>query len=288
MTLKMAIELYLDNLEELKRSPETVKTYKKNLDLFCRYLSSRNNCQVYVDDVTADDLEDYLSKEYNSESYSSAYRFNIITAFKCLFTFCYMKGYCKTNIAKQVKQVKRRDRERTYISGAEFEKLITVIDRTIINAVVQTMYYAGLRINECTKLTLDDVDFERNCIIVRKDKEKHTRIIPINYKLRLVLLDYVENWRDNTKNTDQFFATRTGKLSKSYVDTELRTAVRESGFSKEVTCHIMRHSFASNLVANGVDIHKVQVLLGHTSLKTTSIYLHTNMKELRKAVNMIN
>jgi integrase/recombinase XerD len=288
MKLNQAINVYLDNLIILERSPETIKTYKKNLNLLSRYLSSRNNCEVYAEDILAEDIEDYLSKKCNSDKYSSAYRFNKIAIFKCFFSFCYMNEYCKRDVAKEFGQVKKRVKERIYLTGNEFEKLTTGIMHPTIQAVVQTMYYAGLRINECIKLTLDDIDFNRNCILVKMDKTKHNRTIPINYKLKSVLLEYLESWRDNTKETENFFATKSGRVSQTYVNMELKSAVKRMGLNKNVTCHIMRHSFASNLIANGVDIYKIQLLLGHTSLKTTSLYLHTNMNELKKAVNLIN
>jgi integrase/recombinase XerD len=282
--MNTAIQDYTKHLDDIGRSLETVRTYENNLNRFHRYLGSKYNCQVYVNDVTAADFEEYLKDEQSD--CSSAYRFNMITAFKCFFSFCYKKGYVSTNIAKQVKQVRRRVKERSYLTPVEFDMLAETIDVKIINATVQVLYYAGLRINELQKLTLDDVDFEKNCITVNKDKEKHTRIIPINYKLRAVLLDYLDNYRCD-KDTDLFFVSRSGSISPNYINLVLRDASQKAGINKPVTCHIMRHSFASNLVAKGCDLNRLQKLLGHTDIKTTSIYLHTNMDELRKATNLL-
>ncbi len=284
ITMKEAIEAYLANLDDIGRSIETVETYKDNLNRFCRYLCNKYNYQVYVDDVTATDFETYLQEEH--AECSSAYRFNLITAFKCFYGYCYKKGYINTNIARQVKQVRRRVKERVYLTPPEFDKLASAIDVKLIGAAVQTLYYAGLRINELQKLTLDDVDFDKNCITVNRDKEKHTRIIPINYKLRAVLLDYLDNCRVD-KDTDLFFVSRRGSISPSYINLILKDASEKTDINKSVTCHIMRHSFASNLVAKGVDLNRIQKLLGHTDIKTTSIYLHTNMDEMRKAVNLM-
>ena len=286
LTVYDAAELFWDHLKELKRSEATTNTYRKNLDKFFRYLSSYYNYKVYVDDVSAGDLERYLYDELSSKEYSSAYRFNIITAFKCFYGFCYKKGYCKINVAKQITQVKRRVKERVYLTDSEVQKLLDVIEHPLINAVVSTMYYTGLRINECINLKDEDANFDRNCIIVRGDKEKYTREIPMNQKLKDKLTEYCVNVCER-KDNKVFFATRTGSLSANYTNLLIKEACRKANINKKVTCHILRHSFASNLVLKGADIGQVQKLLGHWDLKSTEIYLHANIDELRNTVSLM-
>jgi integrase/recombinase XerD len=177
-------------------------------------------------------------------------------------------------------------KERVYLTDTEAQRLFDAIFHPLIRVAAMTMYYAGLRINECIKLTLDDVDFYQNSITVIKDKEEHTRVIPINYKLREALMECLDN-QAITENSGNFFATKTGTLSPNYTNFILRQATKVAGLNKVITCHILRHSFASNLVSKGADIGQVQKLLGHTDLKTTEIYLHTNMDELKKTIDLI-
>ncbi len=130
MTLKEAIKDYLDYLERLGRSPETTKTYRKNLDKFRRYLHDLENYHIYVDEITAHDFEQYL--KYTCHDLSTAYRFNIITAFKGFTSYCYKKGYINTDIGKQVEQVKRRIKERDYLTPVEVEQLFKAVDHEVI------------------------------------------------------------------------------------------------------------------------------------------------------------
>ena len=287
LTVKEAIELFTEHLETLGRSPETIDTYKDNLYRFYRYLCNYYNSQIYVDKITDDDLLRYLREEYNHEYYASAYRFNIVTAFKCFLRFCYRKGYCTEDIAKKIKQVKRKVKERVYLTDKEVEKLLLCIEHPVIKAVVQTMYYAGLRISECIQLKVSDVDFEKNWIMIQEDTEGNIQKVPISHKLRSALLSYVEN-RGNSQEFDFFFATRTGKLSAGYVNLKLKEASEKAGLKKVVTNHILRHSFASNLLEKGADIFTVQKLLRHKNLKTTLIYLHADIERLRKAIELIS
>jgi integrase/recombinase XerD len=287
ITVQEALREFLSYQQELERSPETIKTYRKNLDKFFRYLGSYYNYQVYVDDIAADDVERYLDEVYDSERYSSAFRFNLITAIKCFFRYSFKKGFCKANIGKQIRQIKRRVKERVYLTEDEFIKLLEFITHPIIRLAVMVMFYAGLRINECINLLAGDMSLENNCIIVRKDKEKHTRIIPINHKLREEIIKYVDSRRE-VNETDRFFATRTGTLSANYTNVIIKQAVKAAGLNKTVTCHIFRHAFASNLVSKGADIAQVQKLLGHTDIKSTDIYLHSNMNELKQTVHLMS
>jgi integrase/recombinase XerD len=143
-----------------------------------------------------------------------------------------------------------------------------------------------MRVSECVNLTVECVDFKNNVILVRSGKGNKDRSIPINGKLRALLMDYVEGWR-NEKNTDRLFCTKSGGICPSYINRKLKVYAKEAGIAKHLTAHILRHSFASNLLKNGVDILRIQKLLGHASIKTTSIYTHTNIVDLGQAVNAL-
>jgi site-specific recombinase XerD len=95
----------------------------------------------------------------------------------------------------------------------------------------------------------------------------------------------MENWR---VTSDYFFATKnSGSLSKTTVAKVFRDTNQALEWNKNVTAHILRHSFASKLVKNDVHLVKISKLLGHSSLKTTSIYVHSNMDDLKDAVNTL-
>jgi site-specific recombinase XerD len=116
-------------------------------------------------------------------------------------------------------------------------------------------------------------------------KGRKERRIPMNEKLKKILLDYLNDSRVDM-GTDNFFSCRTGSISVIRIEEVLRETLKAMGIEKQITPHVLRHSFASNLLERGVDLFRVQKLLGHELLETTSIYLHTNMEELERAVNM--
>ena len=88
--------------------------------------------------------------------------------------------------------------------------------------------------------------------------------------------------------SEYYFATRlSGTLAATSVARVLRDTTEALGWKKKITAHIIRHSFASNLVKNNVHLVKISKLLGHSSLKTTSIYVHSNLEDLQDAVNTL-
>ena len=93
-----AIELFLEHLQATDRSPKTITNYSRFLVPFNHYLSQRFNRPAYLEEVTADDFERYLFEPPNNNNFSQTTRQTISTAFKSFYSFCYMKGYCHTNI----------------------------------------------------------------------------------------------------------------------------------------------------------------------------------------------
>jgi integrase/recombinase XerD len=210
----------------------------------------------------------------------------MITAFKSLYSFCYIKGFCSINIGKLIKNTRVETIERAYITELEFRKLVKHISSPTAYAVVNTLFYTGLRIRECLNITLDDIDLESDCISVKQGKGNKDRNIPINGRLKKVLLEYLEKYRHD-EGTENFFSGKSGGICKQYINRVLKQAEDKAGLDKHVSCHILRHSFASNLTERGVDILKVQKLLGHNSIKTTTVYLHTSIDELQEAVDLL-
>ena len=168
----------------------------------------------------------------------------------------------------------------------ELDELIQAIEHPLIQLVILTLSLTGLRISECLNLTLSDVDLTNKSILARNTKGKRDRRIPIHHDLLPKLQEYLDTWRVSTKS-DIFFATqKTGKLSPVYVNHKLHETTAKLGWTKTgISCHSLRHSFASNLVKNKQSIVLVQKLLGHAKLATTGIYTHADMEDLAEAVN---
>ncbi|WP_161946577.1 tyrosine-type recombinase/integrase [Ureibacillus xyleni] len=283
MLVTDAVKAFLKYLEAQNKSGETVAGYGKDLRIFNQYLEEQYNGLVYIDEITENDLEDYICflKEVRKLKPSSQNRY--FSSIRSFFNYATRKKLLKQNIAQNVENVRYQRKEREYLSKEELEDLFDVIEHPIIKVAIITMAYTGIRVGELTKLTPDRVDLEKQLIKVLGKGNKE-RTIPISEKLLPILIDYAENIR--FEEARHFFGTKkTGRLSAQYINNSLRLASKKIGLKQSISAHILRHSFATVLVHNDVNIVDLQRLLGHNSIRTTSIYLHTNHERLKEAVN---
>lgn len=284
-----AMENFLIHLKTTERSPRTLEIYRIGLTRFHNNLSCKLNRSLYVEEITSEDFEKFLYESPNDKNFSQSTRHTYSTAFKSFYSYCYNKGLCKTNVGKNLTPIKGKPKERIFISEEEMLKLVDSVDNEADKVLVQTMFYTGLRISEAIGLTIDDVNFQDNFINVRKLKGRYDRKIPISIKLYYVLEQYYNNYRSNFDDGgDSFFIRENSKeYTICYFNRMLKRASVKAELNINITSHIMRHSFASNLVAKGVDVVKIKKLLGHEWISTTNIYLHTNLELLKNAVDRL-
>ena len=285
MQLNNAVELFSEYVYNLDFSPNTIQRYTKDLNAFNLYLEQKYNGQVFLEDITVSDIEMFMASL--KKHYAPISRSRYLYTLRSFYKFAYKKELVEKNLALSLEPGKLPVKERHYLTEEEIEKLVEAIDHALISLVVVFLANTGLRISECLSLTLDDVDLDAGLIRVKNGKGNKDRNVPINKKLYPLIQDYRDNWRD-AYGSERFFATKkTGKLTNTYINTVLRDAVKKLGWKKKVSCHILRHSFASNLIKKKVGIVEVQKLLGHSSLKTTSVYTHVDNEQLYEAVNVL-
>lgn len=287
MKLSAAIDLFIKYQVTIERSPATIQGYNNDLQYFRKYLINKYNVPPYLEDITNQDVEDYLFYLKNELRYTASSRKRKLASLRSFYKYCYQKKYCSQNVTVDIQPIKQKQVERAYLSEEEVNAIIAAIEHRLIKLVVQTLYYTGMRISECLGLKMEDVNFEKKYIHVVNGKGGKDRIIPLNQKLTDLLLEYKRNWRPEV-GSDLFFCTEaSGGLNRNYVNKILQRTLQEINCDRKITAHTFRHSFASSLLKNNVDIVKIQKLLGHTSLVTTSIYTHTNLNELEEAVNQL-
>jgi site-specific recombinase XerD len=151
-------------------------------------------------------------------------------------------------------------------------------------ALLATYYRAGLRCNEALDLTPRDILWSKEKIRVNNGKGGKDRVVPVEASL----LETLDRWRshsDRPKRSDWFFCTLDGgRMHDSYVRHMVARYGRKAGIGIRVHPHILRHSFATEALEDGVQITEVQKLLGHEDLETTSVYLHVTDAHLDEKI----
>lgn len=287
MLLYKAKERFLRHLEGLERSQETLRGYRNILNYLEEYFAEKYNGPVYLDDIGFEDLDDFIYNMSMVRNWkpNSVQKCNY--ALRSFFGYCFRKKLYPEDISQHMEPVRGERKERIYLTELEFKALAKAIDHPIIKMIVVTMFYSGMRITECLNLKLEEVNFQEAVFHIRQAKGNVERKVPMHKKLIPRLKDYLDNYRPEVE-TDYFFATqKTGRVSAQYVNVKLKEATDKLSWSKHVTTHVLRHSFASNLIKINTNLVHVQKLLGHADLRTTSVYTHARLDELAVSLNSL-
>lgn len=151
-------------------------------------------------------------------------------------------------------------------------------------AMLELLYGTGMRVSELLQLTLNDLQLELGYLSCL-GKGNKTRIIPISTTAIESVTTYLELARNSLggQQTDYVFLNSRGsRLSRQGFWKMIKRRAREAGIEKEITPHVLRHSFATHLLENGADLRVVQEMLGHADLSTTQMYTHVNKGRLHE------
>jgi integrase/recombinase XerD len=171
------------------------------------------------------------------------------------------------------------------LTQEEAVRLIDSASNLFHRAMLMTLYSTGMRRAELCHLQVADIDSVRMLIHVRHGKRNRDRDVPLSPKLLETLREY---WRWMHPKTYLFPGTKNGWRADKPITPKVlweacREAAQTAGITKDVRPHLLRHSFATHLLENGADLPTVQLLLGHSDLKATSIYLHLSERHLKAA-----
>lgn len=152
--------------------------------------------------------------------------------------------------------------------------------------VIELLFSTGIRISELCNLTKKNINLQTGIIKIYGKGNKERIIHVCDAEVKVLLKGYIELFKDNLKLSKYFLINRLGeRLSEQSVRLMIIKYQKHIGISKHITPHMFRHSFATLLLEEGVDIRYIQKMLGHSSITTTQIYTQVNMKQQQKILN---
>ena len=177
-----------------------------------------------------------------------------------------------------IKFAKRSKKLPVVFSRAEVGAILSQISNAKHRLMIALAYGAGLRISEVINLRAADVLTDELTLHIKEAKGKKDRITVISEKLKDDLRSFLAG-----KQGDEivFASERGGKLSERAAQKVFENALRKAGINKPATFHSLRHSFATHLLENGVDVRYVQELLGHANIRTTQLYTQVTNPKLK-------
>jgi integrase/recombinase XerD len=268
------LKTYHDELLRLKYSPDTIKSYNNCFKQYCNHFI--NEDIRFVSDQSIKDFLLLLIVEFNI---SSSYENQFINAIK----FYYEKILNRPRKTYYIGRPRNQKKLPVILSVFEVSKLINSIDNIKHKAIASIFYGSGLRLSELINLKLKDIDNERMIINIWKGKYGKDRQTILSYNL----LDLLEKYVIEYNPIEYLFNGQNGAMqySKSSVQQIIKNSAKLAGINKNVHPHTLRHCFATHLLENGTDLRFIQVLLGHSDIKTTQIYTHVSTEYLKNIVS---
>ena len=265
-------ESYINKIEDIGKlrnlKPGTIRTYQNNVRDFLKFINK------HPDELTCEDARDFLLHLKNKGDKAST-----LNNKNGALVFFYKRVLGKLWDDNLVPRAINDYAIPRVLTRDEIEKLLDATPNLKYKAIFAIMYSSGLRVSEVLHLHYDDISRTNMQIYIHSAKNHTSRYALLSQRALDILTEY---WFKCGKPRDILFPNQwTGKyLTPSATGLEMLKSVERAGLPKDVHSHCLRHSFATHLLEDGVDIRYIQTLLGHRSPKSTEIYLHISNKAL--------
>lgn len=263
--------------EFLKRIETELKISKASPSTITAYLRA-NSSLLDLLNKAPEEVKDQDIKLFMAEKLADKASMSIIL-FLAAIRYAYT-SILKFDPTLGIKRPKREKSIPIVLSKDEVKKLLESIENKKTKLMLSMIYACGFRVSELVNLKLADLDFDEDIGHVRMGKGRKDRIFNIPKALKSQLEKQVQLQSENKK--EYLFSGQNGKMGTRNIQRLLKAAAEKAGIKKDIHVHTLRHSFATHLLENNVDIRKIQELLGHADLSTTQIYTHVSTEELKK------
>ena len=279
------LALYRNYLTTQKRrSADTVSSYMRDLGQYQDWLQQKKTDIKKAKNTL---LQEYIKRlEQLGKSPATTSRF--LASSKSFYAYMLAKGYIKTNPSSSLKAKKVQKSYPEVLTSKEVELFLEqpkCVDEKGFrdHAMLELLYATGIRVSELISLDVDDLNLPAGLIVCRsKGRERSIPLYPAAVK---ALQDYVLHIRERIVTNDEekaLFVNMNGeRMTRQGFWKIIKHYQEKADIKKDITPHMLRHSFAAHLLENGADLHSIQEMLGHADISSTQIYTHVVKKQLK-------
>jgi len=289
MSFASLIQAYLDDLKLRRCSPSTRVNTAAVLPRFFDHLKRekiRDVRRVAEEHVVSYTHRLATATTPRGTPLSVATQASYLAVVKAFFGFLERRKLILQDPARGVPLPARRRLPRA-LSEREVRRLVSAPDSWTVKgrrdrALLDLLYGTGLRMSECVRLDLSDVDLSQGLVLVRDGKGRKDRLLPLSGRARAALELYLRESRPELVKTSQEAALFLSKYGLRLGGLSVRVLVRRYGQAVGIkaSTHVLRHSYATHLLQGGASIREIQVLLGHKDLATTALYTKVDTRGL--------
>tara|TARA_R110000868_G_C10885846_1_gene763259 strand:+ start:538 stop:1668 length:1131 start_codon:yes stop_codon:yes gene_type:complete len=266
---------YLDKLELRKYANNTVKTYVNAFETFINYYNTKDLISINESDVRG-----YILKLIQEDK-SNAYINLAINSIK----FYYESVLGMPNRFYKIERPRKEKKLPKVLSKKDVLSIIANTNNLKHKCIVSLLYSSGIRRNELVNLKISDIDSKRMLIRIEAAKGNKDRYTLLSHSLLKDLREYYQQYKPEKYIVEGLYGNQ---YSGQSIGKVVLNAAIKAGIKIPVTPHMLRHSFATHLLEAGVDLRQIQVLLGHSSSKTTEIYTHVATTTFKKIKNPLD
>ena len=259
----------IDDMTIRNMSPSTHKIYVRAVANFSIF-HGRSPDKLTFEDV----------RDYRLHLISRGLKATSINPIMGALRFFYGTTLGQKHVSEHIPYARREDTLPVVLARDEVVRFLKAVTDLKMRTAFITIYAAGLRVSEAVKLTAHDIDSARMVLTIRQAKGRKDRYVMLSEQLLAILRDY---WQ-RAHLTDLLFPgpDPSRPITARSVERACRKAAEAAGLDKTVTVHTLRHSFATHLLEQGVDIHVIQDLLGHRNIASTTRYARVAINTIRQ------
>lgn len=284
---KKLLSDYIIELKTIKQRDKdtTVNSYSEDIYKYLEYMESKNISNAL--DISYNNLLNYL-KYLDDNKYEVSSVARKIVSIKAFHKYL-SENYKVIDISTKINTPKFYRKLPNILTIEEVDNLLDIKLDTPFDyrnkAMLELIYSSGLRVSELINLELSDIDLNNNYVRCFGKGSKE-RIVPIGEYSSKYLSIYINEYRDSMKKgyyTEKIFLNNHGKeMTRQGFFKIIKKIAKDKDINKNITPHMLRHSFATHLLNNGADLRTIQEMLGHSSISTTQIYTNVTNDILKE------
>ena len=275
--MEKQVKLFLDFLRDDKKlSDNTLQSYRRDIEQYEKYVSDNKINYLKVTEETILEYMEYLREENKKESTIS----RSLASIRSFYQYLIRVKKIKKDPTMTIESPKINKRVPNILTSKEVELLLEQpkdvdLKGTRDKAMLEFAYATGMRVTEMISLDIDDVKMDEGYVVCRGRNK--ARNIPLGSMSLKALKEYIEDARPyliRDENEEALFVNVNGtRLTRQGFWKIVKYYKEQAHIEKEITPHVLRHSFATHLLQNGADLKAIQTMLGHSDISSTQVYM---------------